>query len=206
MNQQLAPYFFDYFRMSPVDAGIAAATVGCSNVFARALGGYVSDKVNAVYGHRGRHWVLFLLMLSTALTMIGFSRMYADNIPGAMVLISLFSVFVSACNGATYAVVPYVGDLLASLGPVSGIVGAGGNVGAALWNAIYKYEAGNADARAPFFAHGFAILGCAFLVPCVHYAQLGSMFWPATEAPPPEMLPVAAVDAAAAGPKAKARA
>ena len=148
MNQQLAPYFFDYFKMSPVNAGIAAATVGCSNLFARAIGGYVSDLVNVRYGHRGRHWVLFALMLSTALTMIGFSRMYHDNIPGAMVLITLFSIFVSACNGACYAVVPYIGDLLAALGPVSGIVGAGGNVGAALWNAIYWVDGGGrADRR-----------------------------------------------------------
>ncbi|KAJ1627297.1 major facilitator superfamily domain-containing protein, partial [Pavlovales sp. CCMP2436] len=180
MNQQLAPYFFDYFELNPEAAGWAAAAVGLSNIFARALGGMVSDWANARFGHRARHWVLFVLMIATSMFMIGFSRMKNDNLAGAMVLIAFFSVSVSACNGACYSVVPYIGEHLKALGPVSGIVGAGGNVGAALWNAIYKYEAGNVDPRAPFFSHGFAILGCAMLVPFVHYATLGSCFFPAT--------------------------
>ena len=182
MNQQLAPYFYGYFGLSVTNAGWAAAGFGLMNIFARSLGGLISDFMNTKLGHRARHWVLFFTMIMSSMTLITFSRMTSDNFAGAIIVLLCFSFSVQMAEGATFSVVPYVGKILKALGPVSGIVGAGGNVGAALWGVIYREVGGSdPDPRAPFLVHGFAVLATAFLVPFVHYKTLGSMFFPATE-------------------------
>mmetsp|Transcript_38741 Transcript_38741/g.54555 ORF Transcript_38741/g.54555 Transcript_38741/m.54555 type:complete len:135 (-) Transcript_38741:386-790(-) len=49
---------------------------------------------------------------------------------------TIFSVFVQAAEGATYAIVPYV--LPEATGTVSGIVGAGGNIGGVVFGTIFR--------------------------------------------------------------------
>lgn len=60
MNNVAATYFYTDFGVTPQAAGVAAALFGLMNVFARALGGYVSDIANAKYGMRGRIWALWI--------------------------------------------------------------------------------------------------------------------------------------------------
>jgi NNP family nitrate/nitrite transporter-like MFS transporter len=61
--------------------------------------------------------------------LVVFSRMGTIGLAvGAMVV---FSLFVQMAEGATYSVVPFINKR--SLGAVSGIVGAGGNVGAVVY-------------------------------------------------------------------------
>lgn len=60
---------------------------------------------------------------------------------------------VQMAEGATFAIVPYVGSHLGALGPVAGIVGAGGNAGAVGFGWIYKLYAGEDD-RMPFMRPG----------------------------------------------------
>ncbi|KAJ1628190.1 major facilitator superfamily domain-containing protein [Pavlovales sp. CCMP2436] len=182
MNQQLAPYFYGYFGLSITSAGWAAAGFGLMNIFARSLGGVISDFANAKFGHRARHWVLFFTQICSGLMLITFSRQASDNFTGAIIVLLAFSFSVQMAEGATFAVVPYVGKILKALGPVSGIVGAGGNIGAALWGVIYReISISDPDPRAPFLVHGYAVLATCLLVPFVHYNTLGSMFFPATE-------------------------
>ena len=50
----------------------------------------------------------------------------------------LFALFVKMSNGATYSLVPYVSKK--NLGMVSGIVGAGGNIGAIIMGFVFKME------------------------------------------------------------------
>ncbi len=131
-----ALYFVDYFQLDLHTAGFLAGTFGMMNVFARALGGMVSDRCASRWGLRGRSYLLGATIALEGLALISFSQ--ARWLPlagGAMLLTGLF---VKMSNGATYAVVPFVNRR--ALGAVSGIVGAGGNVGAVLAGFLFKME------------------------------------------------------------------
>jgi len=182
MNNVLAAYFFDYFGLSLQEAGLAASLFGLMNLFARSLGGIASDLASRRFGHRGRHWVWFATQLVEGIMLIAFSRITSDLFGLAIFVLVCFSTAVQMAEGGEYAVVPYVGKHLKSLGPVSGIVGAGGNVGAVMWGFIYRGYANDPDPRTPFLIHGFCVLATAALIPFVHFQPLGSMFLPGTEA------------------------
>lgn len=66
--------------------------------------------------------------------LIIFSTM--TTIPNAIAVMIFFSVFVQMSEGTTYAIVPYVLPL--HIGIVAGLVGAGGNAGALIWNTIWR--------------------------------------------------------------------
>merc|ERR1719353_1406650 len=96
------------------------------NLFARGLGGYFSDLANAKLGMQGRIIVHTLYLLAEGMILVIFSRV--DSIAHAIITLVLFSCCVQAAEGTTYAIVPYVAPK--ALGSVSGVVRAGGNVGA----------------------------------------------------------------------------
>ena len=50
-----------------------------------------------------------------------------------------FALFLKMANGATFSIVPFVNEK--NVGLVSGIVGAGGNVGGMLFGFLFKSEA-----------------------------------------------------------------
>jgi NNP family nitrate/nitrite transporter-like MFS transporter len=181
MNNVLAPYFFDYFGLSLQNAGLAASLFGAMNLFCRSAGGIFSDLANVRFSHRGRHWVFFAVQLMCGLMLITFSTISSNNVAGALITIVVFSAFVQMAEGAQYSVVPYIGAHLKALGPVSGIVGAGGNFGAVMWQLIYRETW--ADPRQPYFIHGLCVVGTAFVIPFIHFPEFGSMFLPQTKFP-----------------------
>ena len=77
---------------------------------------------------------LFGVILVEGLLLMVFSRM--TNIGPAVGMLLAFGLFVQMGCGATYAVVPFVRK--EGLGAVSGIVGAGGTVGAVLGGFLFK--------------------------------------------------------------------
>ncbi|MBP64026.1 MAG: MFS transporter [Planctomycetaceae bacterium] len=121
-----ALYFADYFELSLFLAGAMAFLYGGMNVFARPLGGMISDTFSGRVGLRGRVMWLFMVLFCEGLTLMFFSQMRVLTL--AIPALMLFGLFVQMSNGATFSVVPFVNNK--SLGTVAGIVGAGGNVGA----------------------------------------------------------------------------
>jgi NNP family nitrate/nitrite transporter-like MFS transporter len=129
-----ALYFTDYFHLGLTAAGVVAGSFGTMNLFARALGGIVSDRCNRHWGLRGRVSLLGCTIFAEGLAMALFSRMrWLPLAIGAMMFTGLF---VKMSNGANYAVVPFVNKR--ALGAVAGIVGAGGNLGAVLAGFLFK--------------------------------------------------------------------
>ncbi|QQX86655.1 MFS transporter [Cupriavidus necator] len=121
-----ATYYVDRFGLSLASAGLAAGSFGLLALFARAVGGWLSDKAARRRGLDARCSLLFVLILGEGLGLLWFAQ--AGNVMFAVVAMLLFGVFTHMACGATYALVPFIDRK--ALGGVAGIIGAGGNVGA----------------------------------------------------------------------------
>lgn len=121
-----ATYYVDKFGFSLKAAGLAAGTFGLLALFARALGGWLSDRIALGRGLDGRTALLFVLMLGEGLGLLWFASMESAAL--AVLAMVVFGLFTHMACGATYALVPFIDRQ--SLGGVAGIIGAGGNVGA----------------------------------------------------------------------------
>lgn len=64
MNNVGALYFYSYQGQTPQIAGIAASLFGMMNLFARSLGGMLSDASNKRFGMRGRLWSMYLVQVA----------------------------------------------------------------------------------------------------------------------------------------------
>jgi len=61
---------------------------------------------------------------------------HAGSLSMAIISMVTFALFLKMANGATYAITPFVNEK--NVGMVSGIVGAGGNVGGMLFGFLFK--------------------------------------------------------------------
>ena len=129
-----AIYYVDHFGLSLKSAGIAAASFGLLALFARALGGIISDRVALRGGLNRRATLLFIFMLGEGVGLLWFA--HAGSAGLAVVAMLCFGLFTHMACGATYALVPFIDRR--ALGGVAGIIGAGGNVGAVLAGFLFK--------------------------------------------------------------------
>jgi NNP family nitrate/nitrite transporter-like MFS transporter len=129
-----ALYFSDYFHLSLKAAGMVAASFGLMNLFARALGGIASDRLNRRWGLPSRVYLLGGTIALEGLVMMLFSQ--ARWLPLSVVGLMCTGLFVKMSNGATYSIVPFVNKR--AVGAVAGIVGAGGNLGSVLAGFLFK--------------------------------------------------------------------
>jgi NNP family nitrate/nitrite transporter-like MFS transporter len=121
-----AVYYVDSFKLDLKTAGLCAGSFGLLALFARALGGYLSDRTARRFGLNGRSVLLFVLLLGEGLGLLAWSS--AKAFPLAMTTMLVFGLFTHMACGAIYSLVPFIDRK--ALGGVAGIVGAGGNVGA----------------------------------------------------------------------------
>lgn len=122
----VAMYYVEHFSFGLKEAGLAAGIFGLLALFARALGGILSDQVALKRGLDGRTIILFVMILLEGFFLILFSKMQSPML--AILIMTLFALFTHMACGATYALVPFIDR--EALGGVTGIIGAGGNVGA----------------------------------------------------------------------------
>lgn len=125
MNNASVLYYNDKFGLETEDAAKIGFLYGAMNIFARALGGLFSDRLNIKTGMRGRLWLQTILLLCEGTMIIVFA--FAQTLGGAIATMCIFSIFTQAAEGAIYGIVPYVHKL--HTGAVAGFVGSGGNVG-----------------------------------------------------------------------------
>jgi NNP family nitrate/nitrite transporter-like MFS transporter len=129
-----ATYYVDHYGLSLKGAGLAVGAFGLLALFARALGGWLSDKAAARGDLNSRVTVLFVMMLGEGIGLLWFAN--AGAVTWAVIAMLAFGLFTHMACGATYALVPFVQPK--ALGGVAGIVGAGGNVGAVLAGFLMK--------------------------------------------------------------------
>ncbi len=158
-----ASYYVDRFGLSLETAGIAAGSFGLLALFARALGGIASDKVAGRFGLDGRTWLLFGLMVGEGVGLLAFSSM--DSVGLAIMAMLAFGLFTHMACGSTYALVPFIDRK--ALGGVTGIIGAGGNIGAVAAGFLLKYSSSLPNA---LYSLGWAVLVCACCAALVRFS------------------------------------
>ena len=136
INNMAALYYTDRFHLGLKTAGLVAGLFGLMNIFARTLGGFISDRFVKRTGLKGRVKWLFIALFIEGLALIMFSQM--GVLAFAIPMMIVFSLFVQMSEGATYSVVPFINRR--ALGAVSGIVGAGGNMGAVAAGFLIRAE------------------------------------------------------------------
>lgn len=159
----VAMYYVEHFSFGLKEAGLAAGIFGLLALFARALGGIVSDKVALKKGLDGRTKVLFFLILGEGLFLVLFSQMNSAML--AILVMTIFALFTHMACGATYALVPFIDR--ESLGGVAGIIGAGGNVGAVAAGFLLK---GMVDIQTCLMVLGVLVVVAATFVMLIRFS------------------------------------
>ena len=104
------------------------------------------------------------MLLLEGVTLMVFSRMPALGIAvGAMIV---FSLFVQMSEGATYGIVPFINKK--AVGPVAGIVGAGGNAGAVAAGFLFRVE--SLATQDALLILGIAVAVSSSLALCVRFS------------------------------------
>jgi NNP family nitrate/nitrite transporter-like MFS transporter len=91
-----AIYFHQQFHQSIASAGSIAFLYGISAVYARGLGGYISDRLGDRFAIQGRLWIQFVFMLIQGGMNIWFAR--TATLGKSMVVMVVFSIFVQVRN------------------------------------------------------------------------------------------------------------
>ncbi|PIE46406.1 MAG: MFS transporter, partial [Gammaproteobacteria bacterium] len=128
----LPMFFQSTWSLNATTAGLIASTFAFVNLWARPLGGYISDLVGS------RRKVMLSYMLGIC---IGFALMGTLNGSWPIFIAVLVtigcSVFVQGAEGATFGIIPSIKRRLT--GQISGMAGAYGNVGAVFYLFIFSF-------------------------------------------------------------------
>ncbi|MFD0835846.1 MFS transporter [Mariniflexile aquimaris] len=137
-------YLQNTFQLSRLTAGNIVLSFALMNIFARTLGGFFGDKFGKLKGLRGRVLFLAAILSLEGIMLVTFST--TTSIYLGILFLIMFSLTVQMAEGATFSVVPFINKK--AIGSVSGIVGAGGNVGAFLAAMLLKSKAAVAEKAA----------------------------------------------------------
>ena len=147
-------YYFNRYAMSVENAGLAVGAFGLLALFARAVGGLISDRVAKLGGLDARTWLLFGLMLGEGVFLIAFSQ--AGTVVMAVSMMIAFGLFTHMACGSIYALVPFLDRKV--LGGVCGIIGAGGNLGGVAAGLLLRFTG---LPQLCFLVLGIAAIVCA---------------------------------------------
>ncbi|ADH98809.1 MFS transporter [Salisediminibacterium selenitireducens] len=125
-------FFLETFSLNPATAGVMAASFAFVNLFARPVGGWLSDRM----GNRKQTMLIYMLGISAGLAgMALIDSGWPLTLAVAMTFVT--SLFIQGAEGATFAIIPFVKKRLT--GQVSGMAGAYGNVGSVVYLTLYTF-------------------------------------------------------------------
>lgn len=172
----MLPMFFEgVFNLTPQLAGFVAMSFAFVNLFARPLGGYLSDKM----GSRKKTMLMYMVGITIGFALMGLITKYAGiGADGKTLLAPMFdgswwlvlsviitmfcSLFVQGAEGATFAMIPSIKKELT--GRIAGMAGAYGNVGAV----FYLFILTLVDYKQFFFILAIgafvSVLACGFML------------------------------------------
>lgn len=127
----LPRFYEETFELTPAVAGLVASSFAFVNLFARPMGGLISDTLSS------RKWVMVGYMVGITLGFLGMAFIgEAWPLWLAITLTIATSMFVQGAEGATFAIIPMVNRRMT--GQVAGMAGAYGNVGAVVFLVIFS--------------------------------------------------------------------
>jgi MFS transporter, NNP family, nitrate/nitrite transporter len=176
MTNGAAIYFHEEFKQSTESAAAIASIFGWMNLFARGLGGFLSDKANAKMGMRGRLAFHFTCLFMEGIFIFIFANTH--NLGAAIAVLVFFSLFVQFADGTSFSIVPYVDPTCT--GSVSGIVGAGGNVGAVVFGLGFRQM----NYKNAFYLMGGCVLAISLTCFCVKIKDCSSLILGGSDAVP----------------------
>ena len=136
----LPMFFLETWSLSAVAAGMVAASFAFVNLFARPMGGLVSDR----YGNRRFVMMAYMFGIGVGFVLMGLLDSTWPLIIAIAVTI-VCSFFVQGAEGATFGIIPSIKRRVT--GQISGMAGAYGNVGAVFYLFVFMYV----DASTFFF-------------------------------------------------------
>lgn len=171
IDNTIALYFADYFEgfkslgglESLRIAGLLASLFGLMHLFARTLGGWISDRAAVTWGLPARVKWLFVALFAEGLALMLFAQL--RTLALAVPALLLFGLCLKMSEGATYAIVPFINR--EALGSVTGIVGAGGNVGGVAAGLLFQ---GQLAWPTAFFMLGAVVTLTAFASFAVNFS------------------------------------
>ncbi|MFD2099101.1 MFS transporter [Flagellimonas iocasae] len=137
-------YLQNTFGLERSTAGNIVLSFALMNIFARTLGGFFGDRFGRLKGLRGRVIFLTAILIAEGLMLSIFSL--STSLAVGILFLVAFSLTVQMAEGATFSVVPFINKK--AIGSISGIVGAGGNVGAFLAALFLKSKSAVAESAA----------------------------------------------------------
>ncbi|KAI9981415.1 hypothetical protein PInf_009167 [Phytophthora infestans] len=193
VHNVLSLYYFEDFRRFDCDptidedncrlltqtkASLISSCFGLMCIFARAIGGYISDIGNRHWDMKGRISTQLVCLTGQAIFLYVYSHI--RGVEWSVPCLIAFGFFAQASTGTTYGIVPYICPDYT--GVTSGIVGAGGNVGGLMWGLLFKIV----EERALSFRYlSFFVMSSAifFVIVRLEIGLIGSSFvttayWP----------------------------
>ena len=164
-------YFFDHFSVNYTLAGVLGCLFGTFNVIARPISGILSDNIAFRYGMRGRLVYLLIIQFFGAMSLL-LLAVSKNNLVLTCVVMILTAMGIEGSQAALFGIVPFVSKR--SLGVVNGIVGAGGNVGAALITWIF-FDQDRFDTPKGIFWTGMTVLILSFHVLLFYFPMWGGI-------------------------------
>ncbi|MBT9187045.1 MFS transporter [Zobellia russellii] len=137
-------YLQNTFGLMRSTAGNLVLSFALMNIFARTLGGFFGDRFGKMKGLRGRVVFLGIILAIEGCMLTIFST--TTSIAFGILFLIAFSLSVQMAEGATFSVVPFINKK--AIGSISGIVGAGGNVGAFVAAMFLKSQSALAETQA----------------------------------------------------------
>lgn len=156
INAILASYYLKNFpKLGQTESANWAAMFGFLNVVTRPLGGIIADLLYNLGGHNlwlKKGWIHVCGIL-TGLFLIIIGKVNPKDSSTFSGLIALMAIFLEAGNGANFALVPHVHPF--ANGIVSGLTGAGGNLGGVIFAIIFRFMDNGTN-----YAKAFWVIGC----------------------------------------------
>ncbi|KAL0938913.1 nitrite transporter [Colletotrichum truncatum] len=156
INSILSSYYLKNFpSLGQTGASNWAAMFGFLNVITRPAGGVVSDLLYRFGGQNlwlKKGWITVCGVLTGALLLL-IGHLNPHDQGTMFGLIFLMAVFHEAGNGANFGLIPHVHGH--ANGIVSGVTGAGGNLGGVIFAIIFRFMDNGTN-----YAKGFWVIGC----------------------------------------------